>query len=535
MAPKGGPATDAIMSPAEMKPLLMMSKREPVSAVIGMTKDKDGVILLNRRLKPKKLLAQLKADARKAKLELDLTSLRFGKAEVDTERDSALIMFTVNKDPPGALRMKLLEVVKRVPFQKIEIDVDAKYEAEAEDDEPPAVEKDKAWAEDGANIDAQAFTKPDDDVEQDLDQFGAHPEKFARAVFDLTQLRKDFTNAAHGAAQRAHTAMGDLLGVSAINWPLANAKEAAAVLTKSGAKLTKEDRAQLETDVLLIKQALGYLEHLYNEARQEAAKYAAAAKELNALPDQVNAPPEAKSDFLSDSGDVLEHIWDFINQMTQITTAISAIHLLAGTDQVKDPIKNDQTDKKIEAINAQLDDQREAINKVIGATKQRAQDDMKIAAESFDKQIESLQQQMGTLQEAIANYGKHMAAFTTKPGQKEPSKEAQQVMQTYRALFDAATASKAARHALDTPSLRPSKYQDYVDQLVPVGKPITLDSRTPGRSLFEKGNVITRYSEQVPVVEALASGMELVAAVYNDAPQLDTWFGDWSTAMQALP
>ncbi|HLB96882.1 MAG TPA: hypothetical protein VJK90_04420, partial [Acetobacteraceae bacterium] len=60
---KGGVATDTIMSPAEMKPLLMLSKHQPVSAVVGMTKDKDGVILLSRRLKPKKLLVQLKADA----------------------------------------------------------------------------------------------------------------------------------------------------------------------------------------------------------------------------------------------------------------------------------------------------------------------------------------------------------------------------------------------------------------------------------------------------------------------------------------
>jgi hypothetical protein len=132
---KGGPATDNIMSPAEMKPLLMLSKREPVSAVVGMTKDRDGVILLSRRIKPKKLLAQLKTDARKAKVELDLTSLRFGKAEVDTDKDSGLVMFTVNKDAPGALRMKLLELVKRVPYAKVEIDVDANFEAEPDEDD----------------------------------------------------------------------------------------------------------------------------------------------------------------------------------------------------------------------------------------------------------------------------------------------------------------------------------------------------------------------------------------------------------------
>jgi hypothetical protein len=135
---KGGPVTDAIMSAAEMKPLLMLSKREPVNAVIGMTKDHDGLILLSKRVKPKKLVTQLKADARKAKIELDLVSLRFGKAEVDTDKDSGMVVFTVNRDPPGALRMKLLEVLKRVPYSKIEIDVDAKIDAEPEDDDTPA-------------------------------------------------------------------------------------------------------------------------------------------------------------------------------------------------------------------------------------------------------------------------------------------------------------------------------------------------------------------------------------------------------------
>jgi hypothetical protein len=133
-----GPATDSIMSPAEMKPLLMMSKREPVNAVIGMTKDHEGIILLSKRIKPKKLLAQLKADARKSKIELDVTSLRFGKAEVDADKDSGLVMFTVNKDAPSALRMKLLELVKRVPYAKVEIDVDAKIEDEPDEDDEQA-------------------------------------------------------------------------------------------------------------------------------------------------------------------------------------------------------------------------------------------------------------------------------------------------------------------------------------------------------------------------------------------------------------
>jgi hypothetical protein len=132
---KGGPTSDDIMSPAELKPLLARSKREPVNAAIGMTKDHEGVILLDRRIKPKRLLAVLKAEAHKVKLDLDLTSLRFGKAEVDTDVDSSLVVFTVNREAPHALRFKLLELVRRVPYEKVEIGIDQKFEDEPEDDE----------------------------------------------------------------------------------------------------------------------------------------------------------------------------------------------------------------------------------------------------------------------------------------------------------------------------------------------------------------------------------------------------------------
>jgi hypothetical protein len=48
------PASDAIMTPDKMKPLLALSKREPVSAAIGLTTDGEGLILLHKKAKPKK-------------------------------------------------------------------------------------------------------------------------------------------------------------------------------------------------------------------------------------------------------------------------------------------------------------------------------------------------------------------------------------------------------------------------------------------------------------------------------------------------
>ena len=133
--PKGkAPASDTIMEPGEMKPLLALSKREPVHAAVGITSDGDGVILLDKKKKSKKVLADLRASAAKAKIQLQPSTLRFGKAEVDTDYDSGMVRFFLNKEAPGNMRVKLLEVVKRVPYQKVEINIDPSFEDESEDE-----------------------------------------------------------------------------------------------------------------------------------------------------------------------------------------------------------------------------------------------------------------------------------------------------------------------------------------------------------------------------------------------------------------
>ena len=127
-------AADTIMAPDKMKPLLALSKREPVQAAIGLTADGEGVILLHKTAKPKKVFAMLKAAAAKSKLPLNPASLRFGRAEVDTDYDAAMVRFFINKEAPGNLRLKLVEVVKRIPYQKVEINVDAALEDEPEEE-----------------------------------------------------------------------------------------------------------------------------------------------------------------------------------------------------------------------------------------------------------------------------------------------------------------------------------------------------------------------------------------------------------------
>ena len=133
--PKGKePASDSIMTPGKMKPILAISKQEPVQAAIGLTTDGEGLILLHKKMKPKKVLATLRAEAAKAKLQLNGASLRFGRALVDTDYDPGMVRFFVNKDAPGNMRVKLLEVVKRIPYQKVEINVDPSLEDEPEDE-----------------------------------------------------------------------------------------------------------------------------------------------------------------------------------------------------------------------------------------------------------------------------------------------------------------------------------------------------------------------------------------------------------------
>ena len=116
---------DAIMSTSEMKPILAKARRgTPVNCAVCLTSDKDGVILLDRRRAPKKLFAELKKQAKEIGLAIDLPSLRFGRAMVDSDEDAALVTFAVNKEPPGAMRAKLLARVKRAGFTKVEITVE---------------------------------------------------------------------------------------------------------------------------------------------------------------------------------------------------------------------------------------------------------------------------------------------------------------------------------------------------------------------------------------------------------------------------
>jgi hypothetical protein len=123
------------MGTDKMKPLLALSKRDPVQAAIGLTSDGEAIILLDKKAKPKKVLSMMRGIASKAKINLAAASLRFGRAEVDTDYDSGCVRFFVNKETPGNMRPKLVEIVKRIAYQKVEINVDPSLEEESEEEE----------------------------------------------------------------------------------------------------------------------------------------------------------------------------------------------------------------------------------------------------------------------------------------------------------------------------------------------------------------------------------------------------------------
>ena len=159
---------EPLMSPQLMKSLLMLSKKEPVSCAIGLSKDKTGLILLDKKAKPQKLVALLKKKASASSIEVDTGSIRFGHAMVDTDEDSQLVQFVVNKDASGATRPKVLELLKKAGFGKCEIRVDAGLEDEPAGDDtseedagearPAAPEAPAAAGNSGAAEAAQRLT-----------------------------------------------------------------------------------------------------------------------------------------------------------------------------------------------------------------------------------------------------------------------------------------------------------------------------------------------------------------------------------------
>ncbi|HKM64969.1 MAG TPA: hypothetical protein VJY39_21025 [Acidisphaera sp.] len=140
MAPsKKPPGADDIMPVAAVKMLLKQVRKDgekELSCVVAMTggEDAEGVILLDKKMKPKKLRTQLLKDAKDAGLKIDEKSIRFGKATTD-DADEDRLLIKVNKEPAGAALPRA--VTKRVKgvFKEVIFSVDEALESESEESE----------------------------------------------------------------------------------------------------------------------------------------------------------------------------------------------------------------------------------------------------------------------------------------------------------------------------------------------------------------------------------------------------------------
>jgi hypothetical protein len=137
MAKKPEASPDDLMKPAAIRSLLSMVKKDgekEISAAIALTEDKEGVIMLEKKMKPKKLRSHMIAEAKDAGLSLAMSSIRFGKATTKDD-DATILLMKVNKDVSGAgLPAAIKKRVKLAGFSDVIFSVDEALDAESEDE-----------------------------------------------------------------------------------------------------------------------------------------------------------------------------------------------------------------------------------------------------------------------------------------------------------------------------------------------------------------------------------------------------------------
>jgi len=117
------------MEKAELKQLLVRSKKEPVSCAVAQAKEPAfALILLHKIKQPKALSKQLEGDFKDAK------NFRWGTAFVDVDDNPKLVVFKLNKPAPGIAR-KLVKSLKGTGFTKARLQFDDGSAPEEHDDE----------------------------------------------------------------------------------------------------------------------------------------------------------------------------------------------------------------------------------------------------------------------------------------------------------------------------------------------------------------------------------------------------------------
>jgi hypothetical protein len=280
-------ASDAIMPAEKMKPLLTMSKREPVQAALALTGEGEGVMLLDKKAKPRKVLAMLRASASKVHVNLSNASLRFGRAEVDPDYDSSVVRLFVNKEPPGPMRVKLTEVVKHLSYQKVEFVVDPSLETEG-DDEDAADAAETAGAPAG---EAQAAAP------EPMPETAGAPDP----------------NAGFDAASLVHTLAEHMKHIPAV---IAGNPAAKAGLVKLASEASASLKAHNLAAAAAAIDSLGRALNVSNQARpappatgpDAAALTHALADLMKRIPAAISANPQAKAELVRLAGEANAHV-----------------------------------------------------------------------------------------------------------------------------------------------------------------------------------------------------------------------------------
>lgn len=162
---------DIGMDIAELKRLLIRSKKEPVNCAIGLSKDGVPKIKVDKLKQPRACLAEL------TKNNAGLKTPSFGSVHVDVDDDPKLVILTLNKPAPGFGR-KFKKGLKGTGFTKIRIDHEDGSPSEAVGEEDEGEEQ----TTEGAPTAVAADTTP-------------APGQAPAAAFDAAGLTKRLTDA----------------------------------------------------------------------------------------------------------------------------------------------------------------------------------------------------------------------------------------------------------------------------------------------------------------------------------------------------
>jgi hypothetical protein len=140
---------DTGIDKAELKKLLIRSKREPVHCAVAMGKDQQALIMLDKIKPPRTISKEIEKKFGEVK------TPRWGSAFVDVDEDPKLVILTLNKPISGFAR-KLKKTLRGTGFSKVEVRLEDGTVDEAVGDEEEEEDAEGKTSGVGASGDADA-------------------------------------------------------------------------------------------------------------------------------------------------------------------------------------------------------------------------------------------------------------------------------------------------------------------------------------------------------------------------------------------